>query len=88
VVLQQIEIPQEQLSLSSSPSRPFRKRRWHSPSPTSRHSLGARNLREVETRMNELEREIHVLAPKITAAASELQALRKSVSRLKREPRD
>jgi len=88
VVLQRIEIPQEQLFLSSSPSRPSRKRRWHSPSPTSRHSLSARNLRKVETRMNELEREIHILASKITAAASELQALRKSVSRLKREPRD
>jgi len=88
VVLRRIEIPQEQLSLSSSPPCPFRKRRWHSPSPTSRHSLGARNLREVETRMSELEREIHTLAPKITAAASKLQALRKSVSRLKRKPRD
>jgi len=38
VVLQRIEIPQEQLTLSSSPPRPSRKRRWHSPSPTSRHS--------------------------------------------------
>jgi len=88
VVLQRIEIPQEQLSPSSSPLRPSRKRRWHSPSPTSRHSLGARNLREVETRMSELEREIHTLAPKITAAASKLQALRKSVGRLKRGQRD
>jgi len=88
VVLQRIEIPQGQLSPSSSPPRPSRKRRWHSPSPTSRHSLGTRNLREVETRMSELEKEIHTLAPKITAAASELQALRKSVGRLKREQRD
>jgi len=88
VVLQRIEIPQEQLSSSSSPPRPSRKRRWHSPSPTRRHSLGARNLREVETRMTELEKEIHTLAPRITAAASELQALRKSVGRLKRESRD
>jgi len=88
VVLQRIEIPQEQLSPSSSPPRPSRKRRWHSPSPTSRHSLGARNLREVEARMCELEKEIHVLSPRITTAASELQALRKSVSRLKREQRD
>jgi len=42
----------------------------------------------VETRMSELEREIHVLSPKITAAAAELQALRKSVGRLKREQQD
>jgi len=88
VVLQRVEIPQEQLSPSSSSPRPSCKRRWHSPSLTSRHSLGARNFRKVETRMSELEREIQTLAPKITAAASKLQALRKSVSRLKREPRD
>jgi len=56
VVLQRIEIPQEQLSLSSSPPRPSRKRRWQSPSPTSRHSLGARNLREVEVHICELEK--------------------------------
>jgi len=42
----------------------------------------------VETRMNELEKEIHTLAPKIPAASAELQALRKSVGRLKREQRD
>jgi len=89
VVLQRIEVPQTpQNSPSSSPPRPSRKRRWHSPSPTRRHSLGARNLREVETRMTELEKEIHTLAPKITAASVELQALRKSVGRLKREQWD
>jgi len=88
VVLQRIEVPQEQLSLPSSPSRPSRERCWHSPSPTSHHPLGARNLREVETRMTELEREIHVLTRKITAAASELQVLCKSVSRLNQEQRD
>jgi len=52
VVLQRIKILQEQLSLPSSPLRPSRKRHWHSPSTTSRHSLGAWNLREVETRMS------------------------------------
>jgi len=88
VVLQRIEIPQEQLSPSSSSPRPSRKRRWHSPSPTSRHSLGARNFRKVEVRMCELEKEIHTLTPRITAAASELQALRKSICRLKREQKD
>jgi len=88
VVLQQIEIPQEQLSPSSSPPRPSQKRHWHFPSPTSRHPLGTRNLREVEVRMCELEKEIHGLTPRITAAASELQALYKSVSRLKREQKD
>jgi len=88
VVLQRIEVPHEQNSLSSSPLRPSRKRRWQSPSPTRRHSLSARNLQEVEACMNELEKEIHTLASKITAASSELQALRKSVGRLKREQRD
>jgi len=63
VVLQWIEIPQERLSLSPSLPRPSRKRRWLSPSPTSRHSLGARNLREVEVRINELEREVQQLTP-------------------------
>jgi len=42
----------------------------------------------VEVRICELEKEIHGLTPRITAAASELQALRKSVSRLKWEQRD
>jgi len=85
VVLQRIEIPQARLSLSPSPPRPSRKRRWLSPSPTSRHSLGTRNLLEVEVRINELEREVQRLTPRITAAASELQALCKSVARLKRD---
>jgi len=88
VVLQRIELPQEQFSPSSSPPRPPRKRRWHSLSPIRRHSLGARNLHEVEARIHELEKEIHILTPRITAAASELQALRKSIHRLKRESRD
>ena len=89
VVLQRTEVPPApQNSPSSSPLRPSRKRRWHSPSPTKRHSMGARNLREVESRMNELEKEIHTLTPRIAAASTELQALRKSVGRLKREQRD
>ena len=89
VVLRRIEVPPApQNSPSSIPPRPSRKRRWHSPSPTRRHSLDARNLREVESRMNELEKEILTLTPRITAASSELQALRKSVGRLKREQRD
>jgi len=83
VVLQWIEIPQGRRSLSPVSPRLSCKRRWLSPSP-SRHYSSARNLREVELRMCELEREIHRLTPRITAAMSELQALRESVAQLKR----
>jgi len=83
VVLQRIEIPKGRRSLSPISPRPSHKRRWLSPSP-SRHSSSARNLREVELRMCELKREIHRLTPRITATASELQALRESVAQLKR----
>jgi len=38
----------------------------------------------VETRIHELEMKIQRLTPRITAAASELQALRESVAQLKR----
>jgi len=90
VVLRRIEIPQEQLSPSTSSPPPARKRRRHSPSPPppSRHSLGARNLQEVDVRISALTKEVHRLTPRIQAAAAELQALRKSVSRLKREQQD
>jgi len=43
----------------------------------------ARNLREIELRVAELEGEVHRLAPRIAAAANELQALKDSVARLK-----
>jgi len=82
-VLQRIEVPQRRHSPSPTSTRPSRKRRWLAPSP-SRHSSCARNLREVETRIRELEREIQRLTPRITAAASKLQALRESVAQLKR----
>jgi len=91
VVLQRIEIPQEQLSSSTPSSPPARKRRRQSPSPPplpSRHSLGARNLLEVDERISTLTQEVHRLTPRIQVAASELTALRKSVSRLKREQKD
>jgi len=83
VVLQRIEILQRRRSPSPISPHPSRKRRWLSPYP-SRHSSSARNLREVEMRMCEREREIQRLAPRITAATLELQALRESVAQLKR----
>jgi len=82
-VLQRIEVPPERRSPSPVSLRPSRKQRWQSSSP-SRHSSGARNLREVELRMCELEKEILRSTPRITAAASEHQALRDSVAQLKR----
>jgi len=87
VVLQRIEVPQRRRPPSPVSPRPSRKRRWQSLSPN-RHSSGARNLREVEQRMHELEREIQRLAPRISAAASELKALRDSVAQLKRDTKD
>jgi len=83
VVLQRIEVPQGRCSPSPTSTHPSRKQRWLSPS-SSRHSSCARNLREVEVRIRELERELQRLTPRITAAASELQALRESVAQLKR----
>jgi len=83
VVLQRIEVPQGRRLPSPTSPRPSRKRRWLSPSP-SRYSSSARNLREVETLMCELEREVQRLTPRVTAAASELQGLRKSVAQLKK----
>jgi len=63
--------------------------RKHSPSSSSPcHSSLAHNLREVEQRTSELEREVHRLAPWISATASELRALRESVARLKRASQD
>jgi len=91
VVLQRIEIPQEQLLPSTHSPPPARKRRRHSPSPPplpNRHSLGAWNLHEVDERISALTKEVHRLTPRIQAAAAELEALRKSVSRLKREQQD
>jgi len=86
VVLQRIDTQPCKRSLSPvSPTD--RKRRWQSSSPP-RHSSLAWNLREVEQRTHELEREVHRLAPRISAAASELKALRESIARLKRESQD
>jgi len=87
VVLQCIEVPQRRRPSSPVSPQPSQKRRWQSSSPN-RHSSVARNLREVEQRTHELEREIQRLAPRISAAASELKALRDSVAQLKRDDKD
>jgi len=86
VILQRIDTQPRKRSLSPvSPTN--RKRRWQTSSPP-RHSSLARNLREVEQRTYKLEREVHRLAPRILAAASELKALRESVARLKQASQD
>lgn len=75
VVLQRIEVLRKRRSSSPVSSQLANKRYWHSSSPK-RHSTNARNLREVELRISELETEVQRLTPKVAAAASELKALR------------
>jgi len=87
VLLQRIDVPRKRRSPSPVPHQPAPKQRWLSSSP-SRHSCPARNLREVETRIHELEREVLRLTPRVTAVTSELQALRSSVATLKRGSSD
>jgi len=87
VLLQRIDVPRKRGSPSPPPQQLAPKWRWLSSSPN-RHSLPARNLKEVETRICELEQEVLRLAPRVTAVNSELQALRSSVATLKRGSSD
>jgi len=87
VLLQRVDVPQKRRSPSPIPHQPTAKRRWLSSSPR-RHSLPARNLKEVETRIHELEQEVLRLTPRVTAVTLELQALRNSVATLKRGTSD
>jgi len=87
VPLQRIDVPRKRRSPSPVPYQPAPKQRWLSSSP-SRHSCPARNLREVESRIHELEREVLRLTPRVTAVTSELQALCSSVATLKRGSSD
>jgi len=87
VVLHRIEVPRKRRSPSPVSSQPSNKRRWHSSSPN-QHSTAARNLKEVELRIHDLENEMKRLTPRVAAAASELKALRASVTLLKRGDKD
>jgi len=87
VILQRIEIPRKQRFPSPVSSQPSTKRCWHSSSPK-RHSTTARNLKEVELWIQDLEDEVKRLTPRVAAAASELKALRASVTLLKRGDKD
>jgi len=87
VVLQRIEVPRKRRSPSPILSQPSTKRRWQASSPR-RHSTPARNLREVELRIHDLEAELQRLPPRVAAAASELKALRASVPLLKGSDQD
>jgi len=81
------DVSKKRRSPSPASHQPATKQRWLSSSPR-RHSCPARNLREVETRIHELEKEVLRLTPRVTAVTSELQALRSSVTTLKRGTSD